>query len=141
MSDSGNSGQNCIVNIKTKETTNKVTRYAELKPSTSLGLQEYLEDMAVEQYDAVHKYSGDVIDKATGLKKSGVFDHEKLGHWQRTLEKSLQRRLIRKRENQADKQYREEHNNNSKLSSDASLISRQSHEFFDCMRKGDDYYN
>ena len=63
------------------------------------------EEMAVEMYDQEYSHEDDKVDKKTRVKVKGLCDHDKLEHWQRVLEKTLRRRIVRSREKQADQEY------------------------------------
>ena len=62
---------------------------------TERELENRIEEMVVEQLDHMHRFEGDVIDKATKLKTAGKIDFDKVEHWKYVMSRTFKRRIAR----------------------------------------------
>ena len=55
--------------------------FEQARKKAMMAVQERIEEMAIEQYDAMYESNKDEVDATTGVKVKGFCDHEKLSHW------------------------------------------------------------
>ena len=64
-----------------------------------------MEELVVEGFDRSFKNHGDRYDRTTRMKKKGFFDGDVGDNWSQVLTHTFKRRLDRRRERNADKNF------------------------------------